>query len=456
MLLKVLLVKARGYESVKGTDAPLGLLYLASYLIKRSHKVEVEDLMLIEPELGKVALQNHIHRMGPDMVGIACNSHERFFAFEVAKWVKELRSNIKVLIGGVHATFAAESTLKSVPYIDIAVRHEGEIPLKELCSGDDPASVAGITYRDEKGNVVSNPPREFISNLDELPFPARDLIPMEKYELRLPILDNPRVISIITSRGCPFKCNFCSATLMAGNRIRMRSPENVVDEMEMLMSKYSFLEGLFIYDDHFTVNQKRAIAIAKEIKKRKLDMRLGCYGRVDSISRELVKALKSAGFEMISFGIESGSTKVLRAMNKKTNPRMIRDAIKMAKSEGIVTRASLFFEYPGEGFLDILKTFGMMYRCFAPYEIVMGYHPIIYPETQLFHKLKEEGVLPKNFNWEDKFDIPNYKDVPIYIPPNDNLRQLLINALFKSYKVSYWFRHPIYSMGRFKAKIQKS
>ena len=453
--MKILLLKPHACESVKGTDVPLGLLYLAPGLIKDGHKVEVEDLMLIEPAKAEMRIKNHIKRMKPDLVGITCNSHERFFVFELAKWVKKIDSSIKVMVGGVHVTFTAESILKRFPEIDIIVRNEGEDSIRELCSGRKPASVAGITYRDKNGKIIVNKARPLISNLDDIPFPARDLVPLNKYEIRLPIPDKPRVTSIITSRGCPFRCNFCSATQMAGNKIRMRSADNVVDEMEQIMDNYPFLDGLFIYDDHFTMNKKRAIAIADEIKKRKLDMRLGCYGRVDSISRELVKSLKSAGFDMISFGIESGSSKVLKAMNKGVNLRKIKDAVKITKSEGILARGSIFFGYPGEGISDILKTFRLIYQCFDLHEIVMGYNPIIYPETPLFYKLKREKYLPENFNWEDEFDIPVNKDVPIYTQSNDKLRKKLINSLLMTYKMTYWSKHPLNTFARLKTKIKE-
>ena len=434
--MKVLLVKAHSYGSAKGIGAPIGLGYIASILEEDGHKVQIKDLMLTKSSNAEVVFNKTLKKMKPDILGITCNSHERFFAFDVARWSKK-SEDIKVVMGGPHVTSTAEETLKNVPNVDIIVRHEGELIMREICdkveNGKSIENVDGISFRN-KGKIHTTQNKRFISDLDSIPFPARHLLEIKDYDLFLPIPEEPRVTNLITSRGCPFKCNFCSATVMGGNTIRMRSPENSVDEIEQILSSHPFLEGLFIYDDNFLFNKKRVIRICEEIKDRRLDFRWGCYGRVDHIDREVVQKLKSAGCEMISFGMESGSRKILEAMNKKTTPEVATKAIKTVKSEGLFARCSFLLGYPRENIIDIFRTYILMMNTgVSPYEVIMALYPILYPGTILFEELKKSDYLPREFNWEDKFDIRAFKDVPLYIPLHDNSRKffrLLFSTLF--------------------------
>jgi len=437
--MRVLLVKPHSYGSAKGIGAPVGLGYIASSLLEAGHDVYIEDLMLTANEKVEEVFREKLATISPDIVGITCNSHERFFSFDIAKWTKE-SGNIKVVVGGPHVTFTAEETINNIPLIDIVVRHEGELTMKELCdklaNEESLNDVKGITFKDKHGEIRSNPPRPFITDLDALPFPSRHLLDIEKYDLFLPISTKPRVTNMITSRGCPFTCKFCSATIMSGKMIRVRSPENSVDEIEAILKEYPHLDGLFIYDDHFTTDKKRTTAICEKIKERGLHFKWGCYSRVDSIDKEIVKTLKSAGCEMVSFGVESGSLKVLKAMKKNTTPEQIIEAIKTVKAEGISARSSFLYRYPGEGFSDIWKTYILMRKAgLTPDEVVQAGYPIIYPETALFDELKESKYIPEDFNWEkhSNFGLPSYRDVPVYVPPFNTPRRVFfftLNILF--------------------------
>ena len=427
--MQILLVKPHSYGSSKGIGPPLGLGYIAAVLLENGHQVHIEDLMLAEISSTEEVYKAKFKEVSPDIVGITCNSHERFYSFDIARWTKEI-SNIKVIMGGPHVTFTAEETLENIPYVDIIVRHEGELTMRELCGrlekGQPFDDIKGISFRDDGGKVRTNPPRPFISNLDTLPFPARHLFRMEKYDLHLPVPDKPRVADLMTSRGCPFRCRFCSGTLMAGTRIRMRSPQNCVAEMAQVLSQYPWLDGLFIHDDHFTFNKRRAIDICNEIKKRGLHFRWGCDARVDSIDRELAHSLRSSGCEVVVLGVESGSLKLLKAMNKEITPEQSLEAIRILKSEGIIPYCAILFNYPSESFLDILKTHFLMAKArLAWHEYVASGVVTLYPRTELFDRVQGLGYLPHNFNWEERFNIPSYKDVPIYIPRYRVLRGIL-------------------------------
>jgi magnesium-protoporphyrin IX monomethyl ester (oxidative) cyclase len=437
--MKILLVKSHSYLSAKGIGPQLGLGYIAAVLIKEGHDVKIKDLMLVGPTEAKTEFVQTVKEFKPDLVGITANSHERFYAFEVAAWAKQLGVK-KVVMGGVHVTFAGQDTLKHVKAIDIIVTYEGEETMKELCwaleNKEDLKKVKGILFRDGQGEIMVTPPRDFIKDLDSLPFPARNLFELEKYDLYLPIPGSPPVTQLVTARGCPFGCKFCSATQFAGHRIRVRSAKNVVDEIELILDKYPRFKTLFFYDDHFTFNKKRVLEICNEIRKRGLKFQFGCYGRVDSIDEELVEHLKSAGCVMISFGFESGSKKVLNLMGKRITPKQIEKAIKIVKKADIIARSSFFFGYPGETPLDVLKTFWLLRKCrIKSHEIVCGFHAILYPGTDLFRTLYNQGYFPDNFNWSERFNLPCYKDVPQYITKFDRLRILFIDFLIKFYRL---------------------
>ncbi len=459
--MKVLLIKPHVPRIAKGEAPPLGLGYIASSLLQDGHEVKIKDLTLYKSSEIEQSLKKKVERFSPDIVGITCNSNERFYAFDIATWVKAVNEEIRVVMGGSHVTILAEETLRNTSCCDIIVHGEGELTMKELCNrienGESIRNIKGISYRNKNGHVHTTPARPFNTDLDALPLPARHLMEVDKYNFSLLLPGHSqKVTTMISSRGCPFGCNFCSATILAGNRIRFRSPEKCVDEVEEIFSDHPFLDGIAFMDDHFLTNKKRATNICEEIKKRNLDFDWYCWGRVDSISRELVQVLKSAGCKVISMGVESGSPKVLKAMNKRANPKQAIDAIKTIKREGLTARGSFIYNYPGEGLIDIFKTYLLLMKSgLTPHEITVATYPIAYPATNLFEKLKKQKYIPENFDWENRFNIPNYKDVPIYKPPNDSLRQKIISFLLKVNKIAYCTKNPFYIGDKLKQQIKK-
>jgi anaerobic magnesium-protoporphyrin IX monomethyl ester cyclase len=439
--MKILLVKphAAGMGK-KGLSPPLGLGYIASSLLQDGHKVEIIDLTLYKGSEYKTLIKR-TKEFSPDIVGITCNSNERFPAFNIARWVKKENGQIKVVMGGSYVTLLAEETLKDISYCDIVVRGEGELTMKELCNqiekNNSIENIKGISYKDKEGHIHTTLDRPFITDLDVFPSPARHLMEMEKYNFSLDLPgEKPNIATMISSRGCPFNCNFCSATILVGNKVRFRSVENVVDEMEDVLSKYSFLDGLAIMDDCFLINEKRVIGICDEIKKRNLDFEWYCWGRTDNISRELVRTIKTVGCKAIGLGVESGSSKVLKAMNKRTNFKKNLNAIKIIKSEGLIAHSSFIFNYPGEGLIDILKTYLLWVRSgLEPWEITTASYPIAYPGTNLFEMLKKRRYIPEDFCWGKHFNIPTYNDVPVYIPPFNFFRRRLRRYFLIAYKI---------------------
>ncbi|MGQ9691636.1 MAG: B12-binding domain-containing radical SAM protein, partial [Thermoproteota archaeon] len=292
---------------------PLNLLYLASFLEKRLRKVKILDDNLYGLGFEKIA--KIVAGYNPLVVGITAVTATVKTTFCYIKAIKKLLPNALIVIGGPHATFMPEQTLMECAELDVVVRGEGEETLSEIVDTyevkglEGLGEVKGITYR-KSGVIKENAARPFIENLDSLPFPARHLIPFEAYR----VMGSP-IGDMITSRGCPFFCGFCSSSRLMGKRYRRRSASNVVDEIEELVYKYEVRDIEFI-DDIFTLDRKRVEEIVKAIKERKLDVNFATSSRVDTIDSNLLRMLKNAGLSTIFYGTESGSDRVLRLMEK--------------------------------------------------------------------------------------------------------------------------------------------
>ncbi|MBI4833093.1 MAG: radical SAM protein [Candidatus Lindowbacteria bacterium] len=432
--MRVLLVKPHSWFSAKGVGLPLGLAYLGGELLRTKHHVAGIDLMLSKPEEARADLARRVFDLEPDIVGVTCNSHERLAAFEAARWIKNMM-DIPVVMGGPHVTFTAEQTLHKVRQVDIVALHEGEHTLRDICdtmqAGGNMEEVKGIVFR-QNGRMLKTHPRPFITNLDSLPMPARHLFEHDKYDLYLPIEDRPKAVHIVSSRGCPYPCFFCSATRMAGGKARMRSAEHVVREIEAVVESFPLYKWIFFYDDHFTLARERVMEICERMIQKRFNLNWGCYGRADSLDRELLRQMKAAGCRMISFGIESGSDYVLRLMGKRVNRQVIEQAITLTKAEGIIARCSFFFGYPGERFIDVLRTLRMINKMgLVKDEVVWSECPVLYPGTVLFDKLVREGFVSRDFDWTVAPAVRSYKDVPMYVSSLPRVRKTIVRGYLK-------------------------
>ncbi len=383
-------------KRILGTGAPpLGIGYLAAYIREAGHDVILIDGF--EENLSKQDLINRIKRFSPDVVGISTLTANLYRGYEMAKVIKEIDDKIKIVMGGPHVSFTPEESLRECPYVDVIVRGEGEITLSELLKElekkkPDLKSVQGITWRTQDGKIVSNPPRTLIEDLDKLPFPAYDLLPMNRYRANKKVITG----SMITSRGCPFGCIFCSSSKLMGKRWRGRSPENVVEEMELLIKKYGVNEIEFL-DDTFTFNKERAIKIANLIRKRGLEIAWGCSSRVDTFDDEIAKELKKGGCYRIYMGIESGSQKILKILNKGITLEKAKKAVSIAKAHGLEVIGSFIIGVPGETKEDIISTIRFAKKLGIDYAQFTLLTP--YPGTFIYqYALKNNLLLTKNWS----------------------------------------------------------
>jgi anaerobic magnesium-protoporphyrin IX monomethyl ester cyclase len=279
--------------------------------------------------------------------------------------------------------------------VDIVVRGEGEQTILEIASHVADScfnglhEVAGITFR-ENGQIFQNPNRPFIHNLDQLPFPAYNYFPLRKYRLFGKI-----ALPIITSRGCPFQCTFCLVPRMAGKVFRARSPRNVVNELEWQRDMHG--AGAFsFYDEMFTYDKKRAIEICEEIKKRNINLPWDCQTRVDQISKELLAEMRDANCQLISFGVESGSQKMLDIMKKGTTVEQNERAIRWAKEADLSVALSVVIGYPGETTDTLEQTLDFIRRTEPDDAYLSLANP--FPGTELFDLVKDLGWKMSN-NW---------------------------------------------------------
>ncbi len=312
---------------------PLGLCYLASVLIKDNIDVRITDAAVEGLALPEITLR--YRKFKPDVVGITSTTYSFQSCIDIARTIKEEYQPAKIVIGGPHATADPQSVFL-YNYFDIAVLGEGELTLSELIKAlehrSDLREVNGIAFRRDS-ELYFTPRREYIDNLDELPFPARHLVPLDLYR---PQPNDEKVrpkLSMISSRGCPFGCIFCDKSVFEKEH-RSFSPSYIVSEMEHLVREFQAKDIAFL-DSCFTVSKERVESIINEMNKRNLRVNWTCTARVDVVTKELLKKMKQAGCWRVRLGIESGDESVLGFINKGITTHQARNAAHWAHEVGL-------------------------------------------------------------------------------------------------------------------------
>jgi len=465
--MKIVLVFPPNIYQTKQSMPPLGLAWLAAVLRKEGYN-DVKIIDSIANRYTKEEVVELLKKEKPDLIGMSFGTQIRFSAFDLARLIKKNFPQIPLVVGGPHPTLTYQDLLENIPEIDIVLRGEGEISfvnlVKTIEKKGDLAGVKGISFRDKEGRVVNNQPEDMIEDLDSLPFPARDLLDMEKYE-QTAASSKKRCTNILTSRGCPYHCVYCSVSEQWGHKIRYRSAKNVVDEIEFLLKTYPFLQGIRFFDDVFTMNKERVLEICKEIHKRNLNFVWECEARANTVDPEMLKAMKEAGCEFIDLGIESGSDRILKNIKKSITVEQAINAAKMIKEAGIDLKAFIMHGLPGETYEDIKKTVFLSRYLFYKLKIrgtTQGI-TIIYPGTELERIAKDLGTLPKDFSWSKSYvskkSYPPLDDapcMPIFEQPSLTYEQVF--KYVKKAKFAYFLKHPLNFLKSFwkhRASIKK-
>ncbi|MDJ0985999.1 MAG: radical SAM protein [Desulfobacterales bacterium] len=329
--MKVLLINPPTFQEEKPSIPPLGLAYIAGVLRERHFEVDIIDFDLERDKFRNLA--KIIDDFCPDILGIAALTLQVDNAYTIAKIVKQKSPEILVVVGGPHPSSLPERTLREAKgNIDIVVIGEGEYTFLEIVKGKNLEDIEGIFYQ-KNNRIFKNALRPPIANLDELPMPARDLLPIHKYRGWGPLKKTPTT-HLIASRGCPFDCIFCSEKSVFGNRHRKRGPQKIVDEIEYLVNTYGMRELAF-YDDLFTLNKTQVLNICKEIQNRKLKIDWKTLSRVNTVDAEMLTSMKASGCWLISYGFESGSQEILNNIRKKQTIEQCLQAAELTRKAGI-------------------------------------------------------------------------------------------------------------------------
>ena len=418
---------------------PIGLAYLAAVLEEDGYDVTVIDCPALEIDLKQ--LKTKLASINPDVVGITSMTPTIQSALLSASAAKEACPDAMVVLGGPHATFMDEQVLSEEAAVDVVVRGEGEETLLELAKNvSNPKSlnrIQGITFRNN-GQTVRTPTRPFIQNLDELPRPAYKYFPLEKYRLF-----GRRMLPIMTSRGCPAQCSFCTTARMFGKAFRARSPKNIVDELEWLRDMHG-TDAFSFYDDTFTLDKKRAIKICEEIKNREIGLPWDCQTRVSVVSEEILRKMRQANCQQVFFGVESGCQKILDAVHKGTTVEQNEKAIRLAKDAGLFVAISVIIGYPGETKEMLQETIDLIRKA-EPDDVYMCV-ATPYPGTELRRVVEEMG-------WEMSNDWGQYDTItPVFANPNlsaeevRKLRTSFYNSFYSpKYVLRQMFKRNFYS-----------
>jgi len=389
-------------RSASGRYFPLGLGYIAAVLIKAGHEVRLED-----PEtegLSSAGLAARLTAFSPGLAGISCATPSFPNAARIATLVKRAAPACMTVAGGVHVSALPAATLAQAPDLDVAVTGEGEETMLDLtrAAGAGPDALAGlpgIAYRGRDGSTIVNPRRPLIRDLDSLPFPARDLVSLDRYVPHAHNRRGRRATTAISSRGCPFGCIFCASHVALGRGFRAHSPGYVVAELEHLAAKFGVDQVIF-NDDAFTIDTGRVAAICDLIGSKGVRMAWSCFARADSISPALLRSMKRAGCFSVGFGVESGDPEILKRTGKNIALDKIREAVAQTKEAGLKTQCFFVFGIPGETRETIERTvkFAIELKPVLAFFNMM----VPFPGTEEYAaRFGPEDRVPPGIRWED-------------------------------------------------------
>jgi radical SAM superfamily enzyme YgiQ (UPF0313 family) len=424
----LLIIPPGGYYAERWSKGslmpPLGVGYVAASLEAAGIRTAILDAHV--EGLSHKQIAERLRQAAPRIVGVTFTTETRFEGFAVLRLARKELPRALVVAGGPHVSLAAEDTLRHIPEVDAVVRGEGEQTAVELAlhylQGDGLEGVAGVSHR-RNGQIIHEPDRPAIRELDSIPFPARHLYPPpERYNFRFEVPGRGlvRFSNLMTSRGCPFSCNFCASPIMWGRRCRMRSPENIIAEIEQLREQ-QHAEALWFFDDTFNTNPKRVERICALLIERGWRMPWFAEVRIDKLTRELLQIMKESGCYTIGFGVESGSQRVLdEVIGKRLNLERVHEVIAWCRELEIIPNPFFIFSHPTETWEEAQMTLQLIerYKDVARASMALLH---IYPGTRLEKLARETGVLPPDFSWthehrKDVRTLPSAQgNVPLFL-----------------------------------------
>ena len=429
---------------------PMGLVYIATYLKKYAN---FENTKIIDANVHDIWYE--LKKFKPDLIGISSMTVAYNKAIDLAKKIKQdpELSDIPILIGGVHISTLPDSLGKE---FDIGVIGEGEETTLELIQlyekygefeNNKLSEINGIAYHDN-GNVIKTEKRELITPLDRMPIPDRSFLDPSYFELQDVFFTNKpgREAHILTTRGCPYKCVFCSTT-MFWQKVRAHSVEHVYNEVTELIDKYN-VDSIQIWDDLFTYNKKRLREIAKLFKENGITekVQFSCQPRANLVDVELCEILKEINIRTVSFGFESGSERNLHYLKKgSVSVEQNKNAARICKDHGFKVIGSLMFGSPGETIDDMRQTLDLIDDMKeAGADLMWAFVTTPFPGTEIWEIAKNKGVVSDNMDW----DVLNHSNVnnPLVLDPSvgkEEFGKIFEEAkqkIYVNFEMNYWKR----------------
>ncbi|MEW6201020.1 MAG: radical SAM protein [bacterium] len=409
---------------------PISLAYVAAALENADIDMAVYDDYTCGGD--RKLLFDFLENSRPDAVGLTCVTPTASRTYEICREIRQVFPRMYIILGNIHPSVFYESILHD-DIADIVVHGEAEESLPETIKaiegGDDLRAVRGISFR-ENGKVITTDPHPYINNLDTIPFPAWHLFPRNRYRIfNFATVKNPGTL-ILGSRGCPYRCTFCSLKIM-GTKRRARSPKNIVDEFEFLYEKYGYVQPSFI-DPIFPFSKKEGIAFSNEMIARGLHQKMIWITetRVDHVDEELLTAMSAAGLRRIMYGFEVGSEQAMEKIQKRATINDARIAVEQTRRAGIQIIGFFMLGVPG----DTLKTIEQTIRLAASLDIDFAKFTVFspFPGTQAYDDLLKEGKIHQTYEWERFTNYPTRKNPPIYLPDS-----LTTNDIVRSQKRAF-------------------
>jgi anaerobic magnesium-protoporphyrin IX monomethyl ester cyclase len=374
---------------------PLGIALLAAIWDQQGHSSQIIDAAVL-----KLSIAEIISKINPntDFVGITATTSVISDAIDIAQAVRTNFPNARIVMGGTHPTIFHRELVRD-GICDMVIRNEGEIPVTELAKKTIYDLIPNLTWKNSKNEIVVNSDSSSYVDLDSLPFPAYDKIPMKLYHSALGAAKYAPSIGMVTSRGCPGKCTFCFSK-MFGSQIRFISPARTIEHIEQLREKYGIREISF-YDDTFTANKKNAAELCQLIINRKIKISWSCFTRVDSVTPELLKLMRKAGCHQIMYGFETTDERTLKHLNKTVNLNQFQKTIMWTKEANINIRGAFMLGNPGETETSMKNTIKFAKKSglqFAVFNITTPY-----PGTEIYKEfLKNNSLIHQNWVLYDR------------------------------------------------------
>jgi len=427
----------RGSKSSASVLPPLGLAYIASTLREHEHECRIIDGIVESFSLDALAeIANQY-----DLVGITVATSYAMRAIELVQKLKESPSCPPIVAGGHHVTAEPQSLLRCGA--DYTVIGEGEITILELveclsskANASSLRQVRGIGFI-ESGKYVYTGNRDKIDPLDQLPLPARDLLPMHLYHSSVARGNLQPSHSMLTSRGCPGVCSFCSKKTF-GPKVRYFSVDRIVEEFFLLRDQYG-ARNVAVFDDNFLSNEEIVHAVCEELCRRDLGISWSVEARIDCVNREILESLKKAGCAFIAYGIESGSQRILDYINKQISKEQVREIVAITKEVGIPIRGYFMMGFPSETKEDIEETIRFAIELDVDVASFTLFVP--FPATREYERAKKSGMFDPEYYKKVILPEFNFLDVPVYVPEGFTPNSLL--KLHRSAYNRYYLRPKI-------------